>query len=192
MGASAIRLLVAEAAPGQPVRILEEAARGALLAKDTSTSGGLAPATIEATLKALEGFRRIMDGYGVVRYRAVATSAVREALNRDTFLDRVRLRTGIDVEVIDGSEENRLSYMAVRETLRDHEALTAGDAVLVEIGGGSADLSFLRKGEPIYSGTYALGSIRMRQNLAAWHGTHEARTRPFRRHIHNVVADIRP
>src|SRR5206468_6397215 len=108
-----------------------------------------------------------------------------------TFLDRVRLRSGIEVEVIDGSEENRHSYMEVRETLRDHEALAAGDAVLVEVGGGSADLSFLRKGEPIYSGTYALGSIRMRQNLAAWHGTHEARTRLFRRHIHNVVEEDR-
>ncbi|PYQ16455.1 MAG: exopolyphosphatase, partial [Acidobacteria bacterium] len=191
LGASAIRLVVAEVQTGQPARILEEVSRGVLLGKDTFTSGRLGPATIEATLKALEGFRRIMDGYGVVRYRAVATSAVREALNRDTFLDRVRLRTGIDVEVIDGSEENRLSYMAVRETLRDHEALAAGDAVLVEVGGGSADLSFLRKGEPIYSGTYALGSIRMRQNLAAWHGSHEARTRLFRRHIHNVVEDIR-
>src|SRR6185295_13640732 len=81
MGASAIRLMVAEAPPGQPVRIL-----------------------VEASLKALDGFRRIMDGYGVVRYRAVATSAVREAQNSDQFLDRVRLRTGIDVEVIDGSE----------------------------------------------------------------------------------------
>ena len=191
MGASAIRLVVAEMKPGEPMRILEEASRGVLLGKDTFTSGRLGAATVEATLKALEGFRRIMDGYGVVRYRAVATSAVREAVNRDTFLDRVRLRTGIDVEVIDGSEENRLSYLAVREVLREHEALKAGDSVLVEIGGGSADLSFLRKGEPVYSGTYALGSIRMRQNLASWHGSHEARTRLFRRHIHNVVEDIR-
>ena len=51
----------------------------------------------------MDGFRRIMDGYGVVRYRAVATSAVREALNRDSFVDRIRLRTGIDIEIIDGS-----------------------------------------------------------------------------------------
>jgi len=191
MGASAIRLVVAEAAPGGGTRILEEASRGVLLGKDTFTSGRLGAATVEATLKALEGFRRIMDSYGVVRYRAVATSAVREAQNRETFLDRVRLRTGIDVEVIDGSEENRLTYMAVRERLRGHEALTTGDALLAEVGGGSGDLSFLRKGEPIHSGTYALGSIRMRQSLASWHGSHEQRMRLLRRHIHNVVEDIR-
>src|SRR5687767_1122859 len=97
MGASAIRLVVAEVAPGQPVRILEEASRGVLLGKDTFTHNRLTSATVEATLKTLESFRRIMDTYGVKRYRAVATSAVREAQNADAFLDRVKLRTGLDV-----------------------------------------------------------------------------------------------
>jgi exopolyphosphatase/guanosine-5'-triphosphate,3'-diphosphate pyrophosphatase len=191
MGASAIRLVVAEVRPGAPITVVEEASRGVLLGKDTFTSGKLGPATMEATLKAIEGFRRIMDTYGVVRYRAVATSAVREAQNRDSFLDRIRLRTGLEVEVIDGSEENRLTYMAVRERMRGHPALTAGRTLLVEIGGGSADLSFLVDGQPIHSGIYALGSIRMRQTLGSWRGGHEQAIRLLRRHIHNVVDDIR-
>ena len=191
VGASAIRLLIAELPPGQPPAILEEASRAVLLGKDAFTGGRLGAGTIEATLRGLDGFRRIMDSYGVVRYRAVATSAVREAINRDTFLDRVRLRTGLNVEVIDGSEENRLTYTAVRDVLRDHEALVVGDALLVEVGGGSADLSFLRRGEPIHSGTYALGAVRMRQSLAAWHGSHEQRVRLFRRTVQNIVLDIR-
>jgi exopolyphosphatase/guanosine-5'-triphosphate,3'-diphosphate pyrophosphatase len=190
MGASAIRLVVAEAGPGT-MRIVEEVSRGVLLGKDTFTHGRLVAATIEATLKALEGFRRIMDTYGVVRYRAVATSAVREASNADAFLDRVRLRTGIDVEVIDGSEENRLTYMAVRNRLKDHPALQDGQALLVEVGGGSADISYLRKGQPTNSGTYPLGSIRMRQALASWQGSHEQGARLLVRQIHNVVDDIR-
>jgi len=191
IGASAIRLVVAEARPGEELRVLEEASRGVLLGKDTFTHGRIGSSTVEAALKTLEGYRRIMDGYGVVRYRAVATSAVREAQNRETFLDRVRLRTGIEVEIIDGSEENRLSYLAVREALKGDAAVFQDDAVLVEVGGGSADLSFLRKGQPAYSGTYPLGAIRLRQNLASWHGSHEQRVRLLRRHIHNVVEDIR-
>ena len=191
MGASAIRLLVAETGPGDAVRILEEASRGVLLGKETFTHGRIGAATMEAALRVLEGFRSIMDVYGVVRYRAVATSAVREAANSDSFLDRVRIRTGLDVEIIDGSEENRLTYLAVREALRDHPVLTQGTALLVEIGGGSGDISFLRHGEPVQSGTYALGALRMRQTLAAWHGNHSERVRLLRRHIHNVVADIR-
>jgi exopolyphosphatase/guanosine-5'-triphosphate,3'-diphosphate pyrophosphatase len=191
VGASAIRLVVAEAPPGQPLRVLEEASRGVLLGKDTFTHGRLEAATLEAALRTLEGYRRIMNSYGVAHYRAVATSAVREAGNAETFLDRARLRTGIDIEVIDGSEENRLTYMAVREALRGHPALADGDTLLAEVGGGSADISFLRAGEPIHSGTYALGSIRMRQNLASWHGSPEQWVRLLRRHIQNVVEDIR-
>lgn len=190
MGASAVRLVVAEAGSGSP-RIVEEASRGVLLGKDTFSHGRLSTATMEATLKVLDGFRRIMDTYSVVRYRAVATSAIREAANGDAFLDRIRLRTGIDIEVIDGSEENRLSYLAVRAALRGHEAVTTSDALLVEVGGGSADISFLRKGEPIRSGTYALGSIRLRQSLSSYHGTHEHRIALLRRNIHNVVDDLR-
>ena len=79
----------------------------------------------------------------------------------------------------------------MREQLRDHPARDAGDALLVEVGGGSADISFLRKGQPIHSGTYPLGSIRMRQSLASWQGSHEQGARLLVRHIHNVVDDIR-
>ena len=190
MGATSIRLVVAEAAPGSPVRILEEAARGVLLGKETFTHGRIGAATAEATLRALTGFRRIMDSYGVRQYRAVATSAVREAANRDGFLDRIRLRTGLEVEVIDGSEENRLTYLAVREALEGHPALGGEDALQVEVGGGSAEISFLRGGEPIRSGTYPLGALRMRQSLASWHGSHDRRMRLLRRHIQNIVEDI--
>ena len=191
MGASAIRLVIAEPGPGGSYRVIEEASRGVLLGKDTFTHGRITASTMEATLRALEGFRRLMDGCGVERYRAVATSAVREASNCDNFLDRVRLRSRIEVEVIDGSEENRLTYMAVRDVLGDHEMLKLGTAVLVEVGGGSADISFLRDGEPVFSGAYALGSIRLRAGLAAWHGAQDKRLRLLRRTIHNVVEDIK-
>jgi exopolyphosphatase / guanosine-5'-triphosphate,3'-diphosphate pyrophosphatase len=190
MGASAIRLVVAEPRPGG-FQVIEEASRGVLLGKDTFTHGRLDAATVEAALKAMEGFRRLMDSYGVARYRAVATSAVREAQNADAFLDRIRLRTGVDMEVIDGSEENRLTFMAVRERLKEHPALVDGECLIVEVGGGSADISFARSGQPTHSGTYPLGSIRMRQSLADWHGSHEQGVRLLRRHIHNVVDDIR-
>jgi exopolyphosphatase / guanosine-5'-triphosphate,3'-diphosphate pyrophosphatase len=190
MGASSIRLVIAEVRDGSHARILEEASRGVLLGKDTFSHGKLAAATVESTVKVIEGFRRLMEGYGVGRYRAVATSAVREASNRDSVLDRIRLRTGIEVEIIDGSEENRLTYLAVRETLHGSAAGREG-SLLVEVGGGSADISFLQNGEPVTSGTYPLGSIRMRQSLASWRGSHEQKMKLLRRHIQNVTEDVR-
>jgi exopolyphosphatase/guanosine-5'-triphosphate,3'-diphosphate pyrophosphatase len=189
LGASAVRLVIAEG-EGDHRRIVEEASRGVLLGKDTFTDGRIGSATLEATLRAIEGFRALMDTFGVVRYRAVATSALREASNRDTVLDRIRVRTGIDVEVIDGSEENRLTYLAVREALADHPSLASPSAALVEVGGGSADVSALEHGEPVRSGTYPVGSIRLRQSFAAWQGTPAHFQKLLRRHITNVLDDV--
>ena len=191
VGASAVRVVVAQIAPGERPVVLEEAARATSLGKDTFSSGRIGPQTIEATIRALSGFRRLMDGYGVGEYRAVATSAVREAENADMFLDRVRVRTGLDVEVIDGSEESRLTYLAVRDRLQGHPALVDGLALVVEVGGGSADLTLLEAGEPTRAGVYPLGAIRMRQSLGGWRGAHDQRVRLLTRHVANVIGDIR-
>jgi exopolyphosphatase/guanosine-5'-triphosphate,3'-diphosphate pyrophosphatase len=190
IGASAVRLVVAEIVPGERPFVVEEASRGVLLGKDTFSSGKIGPQAMEAALKALEGFRRLMDIHAVTRYRAVATSAVREASNSDTFLDRVQLRTGLVVEIIDGSEESRLTYLAVRDRLKGHPALDAPHTLLVEVGGGSADLTLLENARPKYSGVYALGSVRMRQGLAGAQRARDRSVRVMSRHIANIVGDI--
>ena len=65
MGASAIRLVVAEIAPNRSIRTIEEASRGVLLGRDTFSSGVIRSQTVDAALAALEKFRRVIDGYGV-------------------------------------------------------------------------------------------------------------------------------
>jgi exopolyphosphatase / guanosine-5'-triphosphate,3'-diphosphate pyrophosphatase len=190
IGASAVRLVVAQLARGERPLVLEEASRGVLLGQDTFSIGRIGAATIDAAVRALDGFRHIMDGYQVSYVRAVATSAVREAANADTFLDRVRVRTGLDVEIIDGSEESRLTYLAVREGLQNHAVLDVAHAALVEVGGGSVNLTLLERGQPTQSGIYPLGAIRLRQRLATWHGPHEQRIRFLGQQVTNVIRDI--
>jgi exopolyphosphatase / guanosine-5'-triphosphate,3'-diphosphate pyrophosphatase len=190
IGASAVRLLVAEITPCQRPFIVEEVARGVSLGKDTFSTGRIGSSAMEAALHALEGFKQLMDEYRAARYRAVATSAVREAANADTFLDRVQVRTGLQVDVIDVTEECRLVYLAVRDRLAGHPALGEGHSLLVEVGGGSADITLLAGDRPKYSGVYALGSVRLRQDLRQWAGEGERRLRLLTRNIGNIVRDI--
>ncbi len=190
VGASAIRLLIAQHRPGEHPEILEEASRAVHLGRDTFSTGRIGAVTMDAAIRALAGFKQVMDEYGVTRVRAVATSAVREAANAETFLDRVRVRVGLDVEVIDGSEESRLTYLAVSERLHGHPALGAGCTLLMEVGGGSVDVTRLSRGAPVQAGVYPLGSIRMRQRLGNWQGSHEQRIRLLSAQIANVVGDI--
>jgi exopolyphosphatase/guanosine-5'-triphosphate,3'-diphosphate pyrophosphatase len=191
MGASAIRLAIAEIVPGKRPRLIEEASKGVLLGRDTFSQGAIRAQTLDAAISAVAGFRRIMDGHRVQHVRAVATSAVREARNGDMFLDRLQARTGVAFEIIDEAEESRLVFLAVRDALGRHAAFRAARAALVEVGGGSTSLTLLRRGEPTRSGVYALGSVRVRQQLDLRRHSPEIQTALLRRYVANVIDEIR-
>ena len=191
MGASAIRLVIAEILPGQPIRVIEEASRGVLLGRDVFSGGVIRPQTADATFAAVEGFRKLLEQNNVRRVRAVATSAVREARNGELFLDRVSGRTGITFETINEAEESRLVYLAVRHALKKHPALKGAGTLLAEVGGGSTSLTLLRRGQPMISGVYALGAIRLRQQLDLRRHRHDLQVALLKRSIANVIEEIR-
>jgi exopolyphosphatase/guanosine-5'-triphosphate,3'-diphosphate pyrophosphatase len=191
MGATAIRLVVAEVQSKQPIRILEEATRGVHLGRDAFSGGAIRSETIDAAIKAVAGFRSVLDGYGVTQIRAVATSAVREARNGEMFLDRVRGRTGIAFEIINEAEESRLVYLAVRQRLGTEPAFKSAWTLVAEVGGGSTSLMLLRHGRPNRSGVYAVGAIRMRQQLNLRRHAPEVQTSLLKRYIANIVGEIR-
>ena len=126
------------------------------------------------------------------RVRAVATSAVREARNVDVFLDRIHGRTGIAFEIINEAEESRLVFLAVKQAFgargrRSRDAWT----LLTEVGGGSTSLTLLRRGQPNRSGVYALGAVRLRQQLDLRRLTHDVQVALLKRSIANVIEEIR-
>ncbi|HXW06255.1 MAG TPA: Ppx/GppA phosphatase family protein [Vicinamibacterales bacterium] len=191
LGATAIRLVIAEVTAPGGIRVLEEASRAILTGRDTFASGSIAPGTIDRVVDAVQKFRTLMDQYGVADVHAVATSAVREARNRDVFLDRVQARTGIEFEVINEAEESRLLFLALRKSVGRHPAFKGAWTLLVEVGGGSTSLTLLRKGEPNRSGVYALGAIRLRQQLDLRRHTHEVQVALLKRYIANVIDEVR-
>jgi exopolyphosphatase/guanosine-5'-triphosphate,3'-diphosphate pyrophosphatase len=190
IGASAIRAEIAEINEDGTIRQLEPLRKGVLLGNDTFTRGELSLESIRAACEVLRGFKKVMDEYGVRDIRAVATSAVREADNSDTFLDRVFMTTGIEVEIIEGPEESRLSYAAVHEALNGQVPFDKGVALLVEVGGGSADVAILDDGEIVRSATLAMGAIRLRQTVSGISTDHAQRTELYKRFIRNAVANL--
>jgi exopolyphosphatase/guanosine-5'-triphosphate,3'-diphosphate pyrophosphatase len=133
----------------------------------------------------------VLDGYGVSQIRAVATSAVREARNGEMFLDRVRSRTNIAFEIINEAEESRLVYLAVRQRLGAEPAFKSAWTLVAEVGGGSTSLMLLRHGRPNRSGVYAVGAIRMRQQLNLRRHAPEVQMTLLKRYIANVLGEIR-
>src|SRR5262245_29375954 len=191
MGASAIRLVIAEIAADGSIRVVEEASRGILLGRDTFSSGFIPARTIDATLSALEGFHHLIQSYGVEEVRAVATSAVREAQNGDLFLDRIQGRTGITFSTINEAEESRLLFLAVRRALGGQPEFRGPWTMIAEVGGGSTSLTLLRRGRPNRSGVYALGAVRLRQRMDLQGLSHDLQVSLMRRSIANLIAEIR-
>lgn len=191
IGSSGIRMDVAETRPDGTIRILDSLKKGVQLGREAFTEGHLSQGTIRAACEALRDFKRVMDTYGVARYRAVATSAVRESANSETFLDRLLMSSGLDVEVIDGPEENRLTLSAVMESLRGASDLEQARSVMVEVGGGSTDVALLNGGELLQSGTFSLGAIRLRAEVSAGSSRREQQVRLLKRQIASFISHIK-
>lgn len=170
MGTTSLRMAVAEIDPAGGVRTLETLSQAVTLGKDTFTKGSIQRDTIEACVQALRNYRRVLDEYRIVdphAVRVVATSAVREAQNRLAFLDRIFSATGFQVEPIDETEVNRITYVGVQPQLGRDPELAHKPTVVAEIGGGSTEILLLREGQVLLSTGYRLGSLRIREQLDA-------------------------
>ncbi|MBC8117011.1 MAG: exopolyphosphatase, partial [Candidatus Saccharimonas sp.] len=104
IGTTSIRMAIAEIDDLANVRLLSALSQAVTLGKDTFTRGSIEKSTIEESVRVLKSYKRVLAEYGIERpeqVRVVATSAVREALNRLSFLDRIYTATGIQVVPID-------------------------------------------------------------------------------------------
>lgn len=194
VGATAIRMEIAELSADGKVRTLESLQQPVHLGKDTFTTGRIQQSTIEECVKILKGFRRVMEEYGVTepsQLRAVATSSVREAANREMFLDRIYMATRVNVEAIDEAEETRLTYLAVQEVLEREPDLKRGDALVIEVGGGDTELLLVQDGYVTYANTFRLGTLRMRETLGAQNLAAGRILSTFTKHIQLTVDQIR-
>ncbi len=170
VGASAIRMDIGELGQDGAVRVLDSFYRAVSLGADTFTTGRIAPETTAACVQILRDFRHSAEEYAgdsgkAVVIRAVGTSALREAENREAFLDRVYIATGIALEPIEESEVHRLTYMALYRLLGAEPFMRRGDVLVAEVGGGGTKLLLIQDGFVTCSETFHLGSLRVREAL---------------------------
>jgi exopolyphosphatase / guanosine-5'-triphosphate,3'-diphosphate pyrophosphatase len=139
-GTNSIRLLVADVTAGPDgapaLRDVHREQRVVRLGQGVDASGVLAPEALERTRAALAGYTAVLRREGAERVRMVATSATRDARNRDDFFGMVRATLGADAEVISGDEEAALSFAGAVGDLDPDD----GPFVVVDTGGGSTEL----------------------------------------------------
>ncbi|MFC1451759.1 HD domain-containing protein [Verrucomicrobiota bacterium] len=194
IGTTAIRAVVAQFGRGSRFRVLDPLQQTVSLGRDTFSTGLIEQETIEECVKVLRGFLDVLKQSGVTddrRITAVATSAVREASNRDAFVDRILIATGIHVRVIDEAEVNRFTYHAVRPALQRQRFWKTSDTIVVEVGGGSTEALVFRRGKIGDSHMYRLGALRLRKMLEDYHAPRGRLRQIMRRHVDQMVSQVK-
>lgn len=137
-GTNSIRLLIARRDPATGAMVeLDRRLEMVRLGYGVDRTGRFDPDAVERTLAAARGYAELISRHDVAAIRFVATSATRDAENRDVFIDGIRSILGVVPEVISGEEEAELSFRGAVSTIAD---LADGPRLVVDIGGGSTEL----------------------------------------------------
>jgi exopolyphosphatase / guanosine-5'-triphosphate,3'-diphosphate pyrophosphatase len=163
VGSNAMRMVVGEVDELRNVHVVENIRLPVRLGQDVFSKGYLEEKTIQQTEEAFLHFRHVADGFNVARLRAVATSAAREAANRDLLVDRIFRTSGIEIEIISGEDEARLIHAAVAHVLDLKNKRT----LLIDIGGGSIEVTLSSGQNIISTDSYNLGTVRLLETLNA-------------------------
>jgi exopolyphosphatase / guanosine-5'-triphosphate,3'-diphosphate pyrophosphatase len=160
-GSNAVRLSVARAYSALDIEPLITERYPLRLGEGVFVRHRFSEEILKKAVKAFRHLRGIMDEFGVTKYRAVATSATREAQNRDALVRRVKQATGITLEVIGAKEESRLG--------RDAALAAVGPEVqprcIVDLGGGSLELTILRDHTVEQGVQLPIGAVRLMTTL---------------------------
>ena len=159
-GTNSIRLLVLSGSRKAPVELVREV-RLARLGQGVDATGEFHPDALARTFAVCEEYARIIREHGAEKVRFVATSAARDVSNRRLLVDGVRERLGVEVDVIPGQEEARLSSMGALCALD-----VASPTLVVDIGGGSTELVLVDgAGTILHSVSLNVGAVRLRERF---------------------------
>ena len=179
IGSNSVRLKISRLASHRLVEIHEDR-EVTRLGESVFRSGLLSPDAIALTVKVLRRFHRAVQRAGVDTVRVVATSALRDARNSRAFLEWVRSATGWRVEVISGLEEARLIHLGLTSSLR----VNASPALMIDLGGGSCELTVSKKGHIQETVSLPLGAVRLTNDFVH----HDPPRKPEIRQLRGFIA----
>lgn len=165
VGSHETALRIYEISKKNGVNELEYIHHTAKLGLETYSTGHISYQTMDNLCRILNGFSQKMKEYAIEDYMIVATSAIREADNNLIVLDQVKQRTGFQIKILSNSEQRFLYYKAIALKQNAFHKLIEKGTLIVDVGGGSIQLSLLDKNELITTQNVRLGSLRIEEIL---------------------------
>ena len=156
-GTNTFNLIIIELQDDKKIKKLFNTRLSVKLGESAINQGFIAEAPFNRGLAALDSYNEYLGQFDVEEVQAFATSAIREAKNGNDFVEAVKERTGISVEVIQGDREAELIYKGVREAVKMQDSNT----LIMDIGGGSTEFIIANKNELLWKQSYKVGTARL-------------------------------
>jgi len=185
LGTNSIRLIVAEAASNGAYRVLDDEKEVARLGRGLAATRQMSEESMRLAVETLGHMRSIAEGYGVERLDVVGTAVIREAENRETFIERVRDRTGLEVKVITAEQEARLAYKSVAAAFD----LRSVDAAIVDIGGGSTEVVRCAGGVVEQVHLLPIGAVRLTEMFGGAEEASGSKYKPMRSRVGDLLRE---
>lgn len=182
LGTNSVRFDVHSLEKGK-TKLLHREKRMIRLGQGVFVKGRIDPNARERAVHAFSHFRRVADSMRVRKIVAFGTSALREAQDSPALVDEVRNLTGIEIKVISGKEEAKLIALGILS----RERPVKGRFALVDIGGGSTEISLCRGKRPLHGDSFELGTARLQQVFLKRSPPKEREIRCLREYIRNIL-----
>lgn len=184
LGSNSARLIVAHYTPGESFKITYEFSRRVRLAQGMAEADRLQPAAVERAIETLQMFRDYCAANGVRHLIPVATAATRDAINRDEFLRRARQATGLHLRVLSGEDEAFYGALGVINGSGLH------DGLVIDVGGGSAQVSQVRAGRFQRGQATSLGAVRLTEAFLPGDAVTASQFKRLERHLAETFEQI--
>ena len=188
IGSNSIRQIVADVAGDGSIRVVDEMKAAPRLGAGLDSASALSDASMRSAANALVRMATLARQLGAERVEAVATSAVRDATNRDEFLRLVKREANLTVRLLGGDEEARLSYLSALA----HFDLGVGRAVVMDIGGGSLELALSADGLLERLISLPFGALRLTERFLDPDKSTRKRVRKLRKVVRDEVKQHLP
>ncbi|WP_029321982.1 Ppx/GppA phosphatase family protein [Butyrivibrio sp. AE3004] len=161
LGSYELEMKIYEMSQKKGVKQIDHVRHRIDLGTETYATGQISAAHMDELIRILTDYNKIMEGYGVTRYQAYGTSALRETKDNDTVLELLRQRTGIEIDILSNSEQRFLDYKSVALNNERFFKFLEKPTAIVDVGGGSIQISLFDNDTLVTTQQLRLGVLRL-------------------------------
>ncbi len=168
VGSTALRMVILKVRKDGEYERLDRSIRPVTLGRDIFIERRISPQSMVQIIHIFTNFAELMEAWAITPEQAYvfATSTIREARNRDIFVDRIEKQTNFHMKILDGIEENHLTYIAVNHAVKNfHRPLSRSNSIIMEVGGGTTEMMLMENGKMRMAHNLRMGTLRLEQQF---------------------------